>query len=199
MTRQSEIPMRPKGRHYNLTDSEMDCLTWFVLSGCSRDYAYMTFVRPDLAINKRNLSTVSSQFFGSVDVRNYIEAYRSLIRGDVETIDDDLCLDADSRKTKAVSKFTDKVVDKMLGKIDSIEEMDAIAKLADRVGVLEEKEDVEEKPRRYLPVTCSQCMYRSFVESHIEKGNIDNECNHCLTRKYAEEHGWHYDAKKNIE
>ena len=110
MARQSEIPMRPKGRHYNLTDSEMDCLTWFVLSGCSRDYAYMTFVRPDLAINKRNLSTVSSQFFGSVDVRNYIEAYRSLIRGDVETIDDELCLDADSRKTKAVSKFTDKVV-----------------------------------------------------------------------------------------
>lgn len=193
-----EIPLRPKGRRYKLTANEQDCLTWYVLSGCKREDAYMIFVRPDLAVSKPNLRTVSSQFFSAMEVREYLEAYRATLDG---SISDEVKDETPEKRTQtAVQKFTDKVVDKMMGDLESVDEMDAVAKLADRVGVLEDKDKTEEAPRRYLPVRCkSECQYRLFVEKGIENGEIENECDHCKTRKFAEANGWKYDATNNLE
>ena len=192
-----EIPLRPKGRRYKLTANEQDCLTWYVLSNCKREDAYRIFVRPDLAVSKPNLRTVSSQFFSAMEVREYIEAYRATLEGSLT--DEAHEENPEKRTATAVQKFTDKVVDKMMGDLESVDEMDAVAKLADRVGELEDKDKVEEAPRRYLPERCSACSYKNFVESNVQGGNIVNECDHCKTRKFAEANGWKYDATNNLE
>lgn len=196
-----DIPMRPKGRRkFDLQECEKDCLVWYVLSNCKKEDAYLIFVRPDLAVSRQNLKLATSQFFASTSARDFLTAYKDTLEGadnsDSEGMGEQ---DREKRAGEAVQKFTDKIVDKMGGDFETVDEMDAIAKLADRVGVLDDKEKVEEKPRRYLPQTCSACSYRLFVESNIEQGNIENECDRCRTRKFAEEHGWKFDATKNIE
>lgn len=194
------IPLRPSRKRYSLTEKEMNCLTWYVLSGCKRDEAYQIFVRPDLAISKKNLATATNQFFSAMEVREYISAYRALLDGSVSSTDGEPTEeDKEKRKARAVESFTDKVIERMEGSISSVDEMDAVAKMADRVGMFEDKENEQEKPRRYLPETCSACSYRAFVESNIKQGNIENECVRCRTRKFAEEHGWRFDATKNLE
>lgn len=168
----NNIPIRPRNRKFRMEAKEMDCLTWYVLSGCKKEDAFGMFVKPDLVMNKKMLKEVAMQFFASADARDYISAYRATLEGrDVEQaeLSDD---DKEKRKVKAVQNFTDKVVDKMNGDLETVEEMDAVAKLADRVGVLGDGEDVQESPRRYLPETCSACRYKQFVEENIKKGNI---------------------------
>lgn len=192
-----EIPLRPKGRRYKLTANEQDCLTWYVLSNCKREDAYRIFVRPDLAVSKPNLRTVSSQFFSAMEVREYLEAYRATLEG--TTVEGESGDRTEKRTATAVQMFTDKVVDKMMGDLETVDEMDAVAKLADRVGVLEDKDKVEEAPRRYLPERCSACSYKNFVESSVQNGSVENECDHCKTRKFAEANGWKYDVTNNLE
>lgn len=176
---------------------EMDCLTWYVLSGCKKEEAFGMFVKPDLVMNKRMLKEVAMQFFASADARDYISVYRATLEGkDVEQaeLSDD---DKEKRKLKAVQNFTDKVVDKMNGDLETVEEMDAVAKLADRVGVLGDGDEVHEAPRRYLPVSCnSQCQYRLFCEEHINKGDIIDCCQYCRALEFAKERGFVYDKTK---
>lgn len=188
------IPLRPKGRRFNLTAAEMDCIVWKVISGCKSEDAYRIFVRPDLTNSPKALKEYAKQFFGSIEVRDFMTMYREQLDNfgkEAEVSDEE----RESRAGKAVKRFTDKVIDKMSGDIEGVDEMDAIAKLADRVGVLAEKEDVIEKPRRFLPTTCSQCVYRSFVESHVETGEIENCCLRCKALKIAEKEGFRYDPK----
>lgn len=191
------IPIRPKGRRYKLTEKEMDCLTWHVLSGCKREDAYLIFVRPDLFVSKRNLSTISTQFYASMEVRAYIEAYKNTLEDSHDADAEEL--DLDKKVEKANRNLNEQIVEKMTGTFDKVEDLAVINKLAKEAGMRNDKEQEQEKPRRYLPETCSACSYRVFVESNIEQGNIENECDRCRTRKFAEEHGWKYDATKNLE
>lgn len=193
-----EIPLRPKGRRYKLTANEQDCLTWYVISGCKREDAYRIFVRPDLTVSKINLRTMTSQFFSAMEVREYIEAYRSTLDG--STTDSEQEGNPEKRAAAAVQKFTDKVVDKMMGDLDTVDEMDAVAKLADRVGVLDDKDKTDMEPVRVLPVRCkSECRYRAFVETQVTEGRIFDECNYCRAKAYAEERGFIYDPCKLLD
>lgn len=190
------IPLRPSRKGYTLSEKEKNCLTWYVLSGCKREEAYQIFIRPDLVVSKKNLSTATSQFFTAMEVREYISAYRALLEG--KTVSENEAEpteeDKEKRKAKAVDSFTDKVIDKMNGSIESVEEMDAVAKMADRVGMFDEKEAVESAPVRVLPARCkSECRYRLFVEGMKVQGKVFDDCNYCKARKFAEEHGFKYD------
>lgn len=197
-----KIPMRPrKLKDYGLTEKEKDCVVWYVISGCMREDSYMCFVRPDLAISRPNLMKATNQFFAAPSVRDFMSDYMRTLEKFIEGNDyghEDVEESREERLEKAVNKFTDKVMDAMTGDIDDVTKMDTVAKLADRVGILGKNEEIEEKPRRYLPVTCSRCSYREFVENGIDSGDIYNECDSCRTRRYAEEHGWEYDSKTNI-
>ena len=197
-----KLPLRPKNqKKYNLSDNEMNSLVWYTLSGCKREEAFMLFVRPDLSISRQNLVKATNQFFAMFDVRDFLNEYNKTL-SDFYTNKEKPRESKQSREDRvgnAVKKFTDKVMDAM-DDADSIEisEMDTLAKLADRVGILGKNEEVEEKPRRYLPETCSWCSYRKFVEDEMSQGNIDDECSHCKTRRFAESKGWVFDATKNI-
>lgn len=198
----NNIPLRPRNRKFRMEAKEMDCLTWYVLSGCKKEEAYGIFCLPELkALADKGsrqaavqIREQAAQTFASKDFRDYISAYRATLEGrDVEQaeLSDD---DKEKRKVKAVQNFTDKVVDKMNGDLETVEEMDAVAKLADRVGVLGDGEEVQEAPRRYLPQSCNQgCRYRLFVEENISNGNIIDECQYCKYKAYANENGVVYD------
>lgn len=197
-----KLPLRPKNqKKYNLSDNEMNSLVWYTLSGCKREEAFMLFVRPDLSISRQNLVKATNQFFAMFDVRDFLNEYNKTL-SDFYTNKEKPRESKQSREDRvgnAVKKFTDKVMDAM-DDADSIEisEMDTLAKLADRVGILGKNEEVEEKPRRYLPETCSWCSYRKFVEDEMSQGNLYDECSHCKTRRFAESKGWVFDATKNI-
>lgn len=197
-----KLPLRPKNqKKYNLSDNEMNSLVWYTLSGCKREEAFMLFVRPDLSISRQNLVKATNQFFAMFDVRDFLNEYNKTL-SDFYSNKDKPRESKQSREDRvgnAVKKFTDKVMDAM-DDADSIEisEMDTLAKLADRVGILGKNEEVEEKPRRYLPETCSWCSYRKFVEDEMSQGNLYDECSHCKTRRFAESKGWVFDATKNI-
>lgn len=197
----TDIPMRPKDkRRYDLTDREKDCIVWHVLSGCKKEDAYLIFVRPDLAISKQNLKMATSQFFASADVRNFMMSYKYTLNGTGDANSEDLTNeDREKRAGEAVQKFTDKIVERMSGDFESVDEMDAVAKLADRVGVLDDKEKIEEKPRRYLPETCYQgCRYRLFVENAIKDGSVIDECRYCKALTYATDNGYKDDPTKRL-
>lgn len=197
-----KLPLRPKNqKKYNLSDNEMNSLVWYTLSGCKREEAFMLFVRPDLSISRQNLVKATNQFFAMFDVRDFLNEYNKTL-SDFYSNKEKPRESKQSREDRvgnAVKKFTDKVMDAM-DDADSIEisEMDTLAKLADRVGILGKNEEVEEKPRRYLPETCSWCSYRKFVEDEMSQGNLDDECSHCKTRRFAESKGWVFDATKNL-
>lgn len=197
-----KLPLRPKNqKKYNLSDNEMNSLVWYTLSGCKREEAFMLFVRPELSISRQNLVKATNQFFAMFDVRDFLNEYNKTL-SDFYTNKEKPRESKQSREDRvgnAVKKFTDKVMDAM-DDADSIEisEMDTLAKLADRVGILGKNEEVEEKPRRYLPETCSWCSYRKFVEDEMSQGNLYDECSHCKTRRFAESKGWVFDATKNI-
>ena len=197
-----KLPLRPKNqKKYNLSDNEMNSLVWYTLSGCKREEAFMLFVRPDLSISRQNLVKATNQFFAMFDVRDFLNEYNKTL-SDFYSNKEKPRESKQSREDRvgnAVKKFTDKVMDAM-DDADSIEisEMDTLAKLADRVGILGKNEEVEEKPRRYLPETCSWCSYRKFVEDEMSQGNLYDECSHCNTRRFAESKGWVFDATKNI-
>jgi len=191
-----DIPMRPKGRRrFDLQECEKDCLVWYVLSNCKKEDAYLIFVRPDLAVSRQNLKLATSQFFASTSARDFLTAYKDTLEGadnsDLEGAGEQ---DREKRAGEAVQKFTDKIVDKMGGDFETVDEMDAIAKLADRVGVLDDKEKVEMRPVRVLPTRCkSECRYRLLVEGMKSEGKIFDDCDYCKAKRYAEEHGFKYD------
>lgn len=199
MAAQTFIPLRPRGRRFSLSAAEMDCIVWKVISDCKSEDAFRIFVRPDLAASPKALKEYTRQFFSSLEVRDFMTMYREQLNNfgkEAEMSDEE----RESRAGKAVKRFTDKVIDKMSGDIDGVDEMDAIAKLADRVGVLAEKEDVIEKPRRYLPVSClTGCTYRLFCEQGVANGDIVNECDYCKARQFAEKHGFVYDPTKVLD
>lgn len=198
------VPIRPKYKRYSLSKEQQDCLTYYVLMGCTKQDAFLLFFPEFLKYDdsgrvlKGKLTKAGEQyckqFFATAEVNDYIRDYKKTLdeKETSENIGED---DREKRAGEAVKKFTDKIVGKMGGDFETVDEMDAIAKLADRVGVLDDKEKVEEKPRRYLPQTCSSCSYKVFVESNIEQGNIENECLRCKALDLAKEHGFRYDPK----
>ena len=53
--------------------------------------------------------------------------------------------------------------------IDEADDPKAILDYANKIGIFDVEERPEELPRRYLPVTCSMCEYRKFVEENCER------------------------------
>jgi hypothetical protein len=200
---QSLIKMRPKGK-FNLTADQMNCLTWYALSGCSKADAFATFVAPNLAEQKTLLSSASKQFFGSVDAVAYLRAYRAELNlADEATTEAKKPKERDLESKKAeASKAIAEWAYENAANIDNLDE-DAVTlllKALDKLGLFDETTVAVEKPRRYLPVLCqSSCLYRLFCEQNIANGNILNECDYCRAKAFAVDRGFCYDASKLLD
>jgi len=164
------IPIRPKGKRFALKLEEMDCLTWYLLSGCPREEAFLKFVRPDY-IGTKNAAIVASackQFFSMADVQEYMEAYRNTINELSTPKEPKINLDnIEDRKARAKTKLVEFAMS-LTDNIDSADDPEFVLKLADKTGLLDMGDGMIEKPRRYLPVSCGDCEYRKFVEENCD-------------------------------
>ena len=119
---------------------------------------------------KAALDEYVKQFYARKEVKDYLDAYQ-------KTLDEFLHPAAkktepvgslEERKAKSKSKALEFAMS-LLDNIESAEDPEFVLKMADKVGILDSDEEVEEQPRRYLPVTCNECAYRKFVEENCEE------------------------------
>lgn len=196
----SVIPLRPEGwAQTSLTQAEQTALTWYYLSKCTRKDAFVAFARPDLmdAKNKAMVDDYLRQFFSRRDVREYLDAY-------TETIENFLHPKAqkkepvgtmEERKARAKAKATEFAMG-LAENIDQADDPEYVLKLMDKVGLLDGDEEVEEQPRRYLPVSpcLTGCAYRMFCEE-----NTEDMCPYCKYHQFGEENGVHFDKTEMLD
>ena len=191
---------------FKQTKAEKDMMSYVVLYGCSNVTAYGLFNRHLLdnsgKLNKAGQSECR-MFFSHPNNIAYMEAMRAhleaLTKGAVKVVSNDTI--NDSRKDNALKNL----LNQAMSLVEKGEDLDAdslktISEIFKKVGLLKDEVEVQESPCRYLPCRClTECAYRLFVESHVENGEIINECDFCRTRRFAEENGWHYDPTKNLD
>ena len=168
----SLVPLRPANFMSSLNQDEQTALTWFILSGCPRRDAIVTFARPDLYASKTKpvVDEYVKQFFARKEVKEYLDAYQATIDAvlNPKPVKSEPTGTMEERKAKAKSK----ALEFAMGLVDNIElaeDPEFVLKMADKVGILDGDEEVEEVPRRYLPVSCNECVYRKFVEENCEE------------------------------
>lgn len=169
----SLIPMRPKSVKFDLLNEEMDGLTYYVLSGCSRDFAFLKFIRPDFVGSKAQsvVKSAVTQFFASKSAKEYMEAYRKTIEELLSPKTESTAkpsVSIEERKAKAKTKLVEFAMS-LADNIEQADDKEFVLKVADKAGLLDMDEEVEEQPRRYLPVSCNSCEYRKFVEENCER------------------------------
>ena len=200
------IPTRPS-ETFGLKENEMNCLSFYVIFRCKKEYAYKCFMDAPVKISATALKHLAEQFFAGKEQTAYIEAMRAVMTdflspdGASTSIEEDNASDEpeiDSernkkRKLKAAQKIIDHII-RMADKIEDMEDPESIVKIADKVGLFDSFEQAVEAPRRYLPETCSRCRYRLFCE----EDTVD-ECQFCKYRKFANDRGVEYADTEMLE
>ena len=168
----SLIPLRPADFVSPLNQQEQAALTWFVLSGCSRRAAFLIFARPDMILSgtKPMVDKTIREFFASKDAKEYIEAYQNTIDAFLhpKPVTKTGSGSMEERKARAKTKLVEFAMS-LADNIEQAADPEFVLKVADKVNLLEQDEQVEEQPRRYLPVSCRECEYRKFVEENCER------------------------------
>lgn len=190
---------------FDLTAEQKNTLSYALLFQCSNSTAYARF-NPHLCDRNGHLNkagqTECKMFFKHPNCIAYTEALKAhleeLTKGTVRikasgTIDD-------TRKDNALKSL----LNQAMSLVEKGEDLDAeslktISEIFKKVGLLKDEVEVQEAPRRYLPERCGSCLYRSFVESHVESGEIENACLRCKALKVAQENGFVYDEKTLLE
>ena len=194
------IPVRPENyAATGLTKEEQTCLTWHVISGCTRRDAFITFARPDM-LNSRAQAAIDEyvrQFFARREVKEYLVAYETTLENflnpakGLKPFAPELSLE--ERKAKAKEKLPEFSMS-LIQNIDQAKDPEMVMKLADKTGLLEIDEKAPEEPRRYLPVSCGQCAYRQFCEE-----NTEDMCIFCKYHHECEQHGIHFDKEEMLD
>lgn len=166
------IPLRPSGFVSSLTQEEQATLTWLTISGCSRKDAFLVFCRPDMLEMKAKaaLDEYVKQFYARKEVKDYLDAYQKTMDEFLHPapVKKEASGSLEERKALAKTKLVEFAMS-LADHIEDAEDPETVLKLADKVGLLDGDEQAEEQPRRYLPVTCSECAYRKFVEENCEE------------------------------
>ncbi len=95
-------------------------------------------------------------------------------------------------KAEAVKMFRGKVY-RAMRTVDetNIAALTDVGGLAKSTKVLNENEEQEIRPLRFLPERCfSSCRYRLFVENAVKGGDLINECYYCRALRFARENGF---------
>lgn len=193
----SLIPLRPEDFVSPLKQTEQACLTWYILSGCSRKEAFVTFSRPDMLASsaKAALEDYVKQFFASKEAKEYIEAYQRTLDAFLHPapVREKPAGSLEERKAKAKTKLVEFAMS-LANSIEQADDPEFVLKMADKAGLLDGDDEVEEQPRRYLPEVCSHCSYRMFCEE-----NAVDMCPYCKYYQFGEDHGIHFDKEDLLD
>lgn len=211
MANENIIPKRPSNdsEFTAIKANDRDCLSYAVAFNVPNERAFSLF-HPEFLDESGKLTKVgkkqSQQFFSYAKNKEYVDAYR-------QTLVEHFGIGAKSNNDGGNADISDDRIDNSFksfllqaiediekGKVVDNETFKLYMELFKKLGRFKDDVDVQEAPRRYLPARChSECAYRLFVESHVEGGEIINECDFCRTRKFAEENGWQFDPTKNLD
>lgn len=217
-TKSEFIPLEPEefAGTKQISPRDRMCLTYFVVFGVTGPEAFRVF-NPGVVNPGGDLTdvgkTMCSQFFSYQPHKDYIRAYKATLlkrigtmkrpkyAGDNDNDTEEEVREKSDNKTRVVGHFTRNVISAVENSSTlDVSELKDQADLLKKINYLKEEEIVIEPPRRYLPQSCeNQCRYRLFCEQSIENGDVIDECEYCRARKYAEERGFHYDAKTNLD
>ena len=145
----------------------------------------------------------NTMFWNYGKTKDYREAYESELAEFLGRKSKNTSVDlgedvSDADKAKALRAMYRYVIDNSI-KIDDLDDPTILLKIADKMRFFDQLEDKQESPRRYLPERCSACLYKSFVESHVESGEIENACLRCKALFYAKNNGFRYDPTNILE
>lgn len=202
------IPNRPSPDTSKIPASDKDMLSYAIAFAIPNQKAFALwhpeFLDSSGKLNKTGRAACT-QFFNYSKNREYADSYaaylKEFLNGDKGKGETHLIEVDESRKDKALKSLLNQAMS-MVESGDTLDPdtLKVLTEIFKKLGILKDEVEVQESPRRYLPCRCrTECQYRLFVESHIEGGEIANECDYCRTRKFAEENGWHYDPTKNLD
>lgn len=200
------VPIRPKYKRYSLSKEQQDCLTYYVLMGCTKQEAFLLFFPEFLKYDdsgrvlKGKLTKAGEQyckqFFATAEVNDYIRDYKKTLLEKDEESENDI---DDNRKDRALKSLLNQAI----SLVESGTDLDAdtvrtIADVFKRLGVLKDEVEQEIRPVRVLPSRCGECRYRIGVESMVLNGEMLDMCKFCKCRKTAEEHGYRFNDGKDL-
>lgn len=190
----------PNNDEFKQSKLEKDVLSFVCLYGYSNATAYALF-NPHLCDRDGKLNKAGQRecrmFFSHPNNIAYMDALKAHLSavtkgGKVVKATDD----SDSRKDNALKVLVNRALSLMEhGEDLDPETIKLIADIAVKLKLVKEEQEEQERPRRYLPCRCGECDYRSFVESYLETGQIENSCLRCKALDIAKEHGFRYDPK----
>lgn len=201
------LPNRPNPDESKIPAADKDLISYSIAFGVPNQKAFALwhpeFLDSSGKLNKTGRAACT-QFFNYSKNREYADSYaaylKAFLSGDKGKNEVHLIEVDESRKDKALKSLLNQAMN-MVESGDTLDPdtLKVLTEIFKKLGILKDEVEVQESPRRYLPERCSACSYRSFVESHVDSGEIVNECDFCRTRRFAEENGWRYDATRNLD
>lgn len=200
------IPNRPIPDESKIPAADKDMLSYSIAFAVPNQKAFALwhpeFLDSSGKLNKTGRAACT-QFFNYAKNREYADAYKRTLaefleKKDNGTLDDEIEINESTKKAR-VQDMLGRLIKMAKANPDDPDLVKLEGEIYKKIGWFDESTEAQEAPRRYLPERCSACSYRSFVESHVESGEIVNECDFCRTRRFAEENGWHYDPTKNLD
>ena len=199
----SLIPRRPQCIESKLTVLDKNCIEYAVAFSAKNEEAFLLF-HPEYITSDGKLSNEGKRrckdFFSYSKNKEYRDAYTAYLKeflsGDKGKGETHLIEVDESRKDKALKSLLNQAMS-MVESGDTLDPdtLKVLTEIFKKLGILKDEVEVQESPRRYIPLRCSECDYRSFVESYIETGQIENSCLRCKALDLAKEHGFRYDPK----
>lgn len=199
----SLIPRRPQCIDSKLTVLEKNCIEYAAAFSAKNEEAFLLF-HPEYITSDGKLSNEGKRrckdFFSYSKNKEYRDAYTAYLKeflsGDKGKNEVHLIEVDESRKDKALKSLLNQAMS-MVESGDTLDPdtLKVLTEIFKKLGILKDEVEEQEAPRRYIPLRCSECDYRSFVESYVETGQIENSCLRCKALDLAKEHGFHYDPK----
>ena len=202
------LEIKDKSAFPQLKKNDRLTVAYAVLFGVGNQDAFMRFHPEFIDGSGKQMNPAgkkaSTQFWNYGKVKDYREAYESELAeflGRKSASKSEIIGEIDeSRKDKALKSLLNQAMSLVEGSGDlDAETLKIAAEIFKKVGLLKDEVEQQEAPRRYLPERCSSCLYKSFVESHVESGEIENACLRCKALKVGQEQGFRYDPTNLLE
>lgn len=197
------LEIKDKAAFPQLKKNDRLTVAYAVLFGVGNQDAFMRFHPEYIDGSGKQMNPAgkkaSSQFWNYGKVKDYRQIYEEELAeflGRKQTsrnVDTDI---DDNRIEDALKKLLNHTI----GLLDNGDNLDpdsvkTIVEVFRKMNLLKDEVEQQEAPRRYIPIRCGECAYRSFVESYVETGEIENTCLRCKALTIATEHGFRYDPK----